>query len=102
VAVGASSRDLRAEATVTIEGDAPVFALDATSTMAEWLAHPTGRVLLTEGLRNAPGGNLSFLLDDPNTVMMLGSFPLHRLAVMMGDALGEGFAEELRSTLDAS
>ncbi len=102
VAVGASSRDLRAEATVTVEGEAPVFALDATSTMAEWLAHPAGRILLTEGLRNAPGGNLSFLLDDPDTVMMLGSFPLHRLAVMMGDALGEGFAEELRSTLDAS
>jgi len=102
VAVGASSRDLRGEATVTVDGDAPVFALDVTSTMAEWLAHPTGRTLLTEGLREASSGDLSFLLDDPDTVMMLGSFPLHRLAVMMGDALGEAFAEDLSSKLDPS
>ena len=99
VSIGASSRDLRGEGTVRLDGPAPVVALGRSSTMAEWLAHPVGRDVLIHGLTTAPGGDLSLLLADPDTVMMLGSFPMHRLATMMGDALGEGFVDGLLSQL---
>ena len=95
VAVGASSRDIRAHRTVEVVGEPPESPLDRSSTMADWLAHPVGRDLLAEGLRAAPGGDLSLLLSDEDTVTMLGSFPLNRLAIMMGGALGEGFVEGL-------
>ncbi len=99
VAIGASSRDIRVHGTVEVVGEPPALLIDRSSTMAEWLAHPVGRDLLVEGLRTAPGGDLSLLLADEDTVMMLGSFPLNRLAIMMGGALGEGFVEGLMSDL---
>ncbi|MFD5764446.1 glycoside hydrolase family 3 C-terminal domain-containing protein [Streptomyces sp. NPDC127049] len=40
--VGASSRDIRLSATVSVEGDPHTVPLDAGSTVAEWLAHPVG------------------------------------------------------------
>ena len=67
-------------------GGPPAPPLDRSSIMAEWLSHPVGHDLLVEGLRTAPGGDLSLLLADEDTVMMLGSFPLNRLATMMGGA----------------
>jgi len=99
VAVGASSRDIRAHRTVEVAGGPPAVPLDRSSTMADWLAHPVGRDLLVEGLRTAPGGDLSLLLADEDTVMMLGSFPLNRLVVMMGDAMGDGFVDGLLDDL---
>ena len=101
VAVGASSRDIRAETTVVVPGDPPVHPLDRSSTMADWLAHPVGHDLLVEALRTAPGGDLSLLLADEDTVMMLGSFPLNRLVTMMGDALGAGLVEGLLEGVSA-
>ncbi|WP_328695355.1 glycoside hydrolase family 3 C-terminal domain-containing protein [Streptomyces sp. NBC_00342] len=42
VDVGASSRDIRLTATVTIDGDVHADALDADSTVGAWRAHPVG------------------------------------------------------------
>jgi len=100
VAVGASSRDIRVAATVDLGGPAPVAPLDRSSTMAEWLAHPVGHDRLVEALRTAPGGDLSLLLADEDTVMMLGSFPLNRLVTMLGDAVGDDAVERLLAGLD--
>jgi len=99
VAIGASSRDIRVHQLVDVVGDPPAIPLDRSSTMADWLAHPVGRDLLVEALRTAPGGDLSLLLADQDTVMMLGSFPLNRLVTMMGDAMGDGFVKELLDQL---
>lgn len=84
VAVGASSRDLRLVAEVRVEGPAPVFPLDRESTLAEWLEHPVGHEVLVEALRASPAGDLTPLLDDPDRLRMLGSFPVSRLAGMLG------------------
>jgi len=99
VSIGASSRDIRGAVTLVVPGAPPAPPLDRSSTMGDWLAHPLGRDLLEAGLRSAPGGDLSLLLADEDTVMMLGSFPLDRLATMMGDALGPGFVKGLLAGL---
>jgi beta-glucosidase len=91
VAVGASSRDLRLRSTVTVGGPAPVTTLDRSSTLGEWLAHPRGHDLLVDALRTGPGGDLTGLLGDAETVRMLGSFPLVRLEAMLGGLVAPGF-----------
>ena len=87
VSVGASSRDIRATAEVVVGGPPPALPLGRSSTLAEWLDHPTGRGLIEDALRTAPGGDMTPLLGDPETLRMLGSFPLTRLVVMLGDAM---------------
>ncbi|MCU1496070.1 MAG: glycoside hydrolase family 3 domain protein [Acidimicrobiales bacterium] len=84
VMIGASSRDLRLAATVTVDAPPVLFPLDASSTVAEWLDHPVGHELLMTALRSGPGGDLSSLVEDPEQRRMLGSFPLGRLATMLG------------------
>lgn len=82
--VGASSRDLRQQATITIAGETPAIPLDRGSTFGEWHEHPVGHELLVDALRTSPSGDLTFLLDDPEGFRMLASFPLSRLGPMMG------------------
>jgi beta-glucosidase len=84
VAVGASSRDLRLSGEVHLEGPVPVLPLDRESTLAEWLDHPVGHEVLVEALRTSTAGDLTPLLDDPDRLRMLGSFPVSRLATMLG------------------
>jgi beta-glucosidase len=95
VSVGASSRDIRCTAVVTVEGPRPVLPLGRNSTLAEWLDHPVGRGTIEEALRSAPGGDMTPLLADPETLRMLGSFPLTRLVVMLGDAMGDRLVDRL-------
>lgn len=93
VSVGASSRDLRLTTTVDLPGERPALPLVPSSSLGEWLAHPTGHDVLMDALRNSPVGDMTPLLDDPERVRMLASFPLKRLLVMMGiglDATGLG------------
>ena len=52
-AVGASSRDLRTTAVVTVPGDDARIPLTPDSTVAEWLADPRGAKLLTEAFAAA-------------------------------------------------
>ena len=84
VAVGASSRDLRQVAVVHVDGPPLALPLDRESTLAEWIEHPVGHEVVLEALRTAPGGDLSGLVEDPERLRMLGSFPLKRLATMLG------------------
>ena len=95
VSVGASSRDIRCAVEVTVEGRRPALPLSRNSTLAEWLDHPVGRGLIEDGLRSAPGGDMTLLLADPDTLRMVGSFPLTRLVVMLGDALGDDLVDQL-------
>jgi beta-glucosidase len=95
VSLGASSRDIRCTAEVTVGGAPPALPLGRNSTLAEWLDHPVGHGLVEDALRTAPGGDMTPLLADPETVRMLGSFPLTRLVVMLGDAMGDDLVDRL-------
>ncbi len=86
VAVAASSEDLREVRTVELGGEVPVGRLDAYSTLAEWLAHPTGRARLVDTMRTSPVGDLTPLLEDASLLRMIGPFPLRRLLPMLGGA----------------
>ena len=99
VSVGASSRDLPLTATVTVAGERPSFPLDRNSTMAEWLDHPVGHEVLVDALKRAPGGDLSVMLENPDQVRMLGSFPMPRLATMLGPAMGDDLVDGLLARL---
>jgi beta-glucosidase len=93
VAVGRSSRDLPLRATVRVDGPPLALPLDRSSTLAEWFEHPVGHEVLVEALRRSPGGDLRPMLDDPAQRRMLGSFPMPRLATMLGPAVGDDLVD---------
>ena len=100
VAVGASSRDLRLATSVTVEAPALALPLDRSSTMGEWLNHPVGYEVLTEALRHSPAGDLTPMLEDPEQLRMLASFPVTRLVTMLGDAMAPGLVDQLLAQVD--
>ncbi|WP_426571613.1 glycoside hydrolase family 3 C-terminal domain-containing protein [Aquihabitans sp. McL0605] len=100
VAVGASSRDLRLTAAVAITGAPIAYPLDRSSTLGEWLEHPVGHEILLDALRRSPGGDMTGLTQDPAQVRMLGSFPMTRLATMLGPAVDGDIVDELLARLD--
>jgi beta-glucosidase len=81
VDVGASSRDIRLTATVTIEGTPPARRLTGMSTLTEWLADPAGAQALRATLGTGPDGRPGGILASEELVRMLGGFPLSTLAV---------------------
>lgn len=72
VAVGASSRDLRLDASVTVDVPAAPRPLTAGSTLQEWLADPDGADRLRAAAGDAP------ILGDPEMRRVIGNFPLSR------------------------
>jgi beta-glucosidase len=92
-AVGASSRDLRAVAVVTVTGDDARIPLTADSTVGEWLADPRGAQLLAKAFAaSSPDGGpgpIAAMLADANLAEFIGSFPLGRMA-----AFGSGLPPE--------
>ncbi|PSL38150.1 beta-glucosidase [Labedella gwakjiensis] len=87
VEVGASSRDIRGSATIGLAGDDLRVPLGTDSTVQEWLDHPRGGQLLQSAIDSAPGSVMSSMLSDPETVKMLGSMPLERIASFPGSPL---------------
>jgi beta-glucosidase len=83
-AVGASSRDLRTTAVVTVPGDDARMPLTPDSTVAEWLADPRGAKLLTEAFAASTADGdappILAMLADPSLMEFIGSFPLGRMA----------------------
>ncbi|MFC0452819.1 glycoside hydrolase family 3 C-terminal domain-containing protein [Rhodococcus jostii] len=82
--VGASSRDLRGDAVVTVDGDAPLPELTAESTIGEWLAHPVGGEILGAALARTAGAGM---LHDPALLRMAASMPLNRVAAFPGSPI---------------
>ncbi|UGQ12563.1 glycoside hydrolase family 3 C-terminal domain-containing protein [Yinghuangia sp. ASG 101] len=80
VHVGASSRDVRLTAAVTVDAPEPLEPLSAESSVARWLADPIGGTVLRAALGGIPGSGLS----DPDIVRMVESLPLSRLAALSG------------------
>lgn len=82
--VGASSRDLRLQASVDVSVPRPVHPLDHDSTLAEWLAHPRGSQLLGAMLQSVGGDSP---LSDPDALAVIGSMPLKRIGRFPGVGL---------------
>ena len=104
IAVGASSRDLRLQATVTVDAPALTKPLTPHSPIGEWLAHPTGGPLLLKVLNAVPGSSVA---NDPEIFRMIESLPLTRLIAMSGarldvtDLLDQVTGRSLREPADA-
>ena len=76
IAVGASSRDIRQRAVVTVVGEPTELPLTADSTLAEWLADPTAR----EALESVAPSDFGPLGISAEMVKLMGSIPMIRLA----------------------
>jgi beta-glucosidase len=98
IAVGASSRDIRLTASITVAGTPPVAPLTAMSTLTEWLADPAGAQALHTALGTGPDGRPGGILGSDELVRMLGGFPLSTLAVF--GALTHDEAESLTKAID--
>ncbi len=94
--VGASSRDIRLTATVSIEGDDGPEPLHPDSSLSEWMTHPTGGPLLRELMHATARGLLS---QDEDVVKLLGNFPLSRLAVMPNTGIDQQSLAQLLAQL---
>ncbi|WP_348789453.1 glycoside hydrolase family 3 C-terminal domain-containing protein [Leifsonia sp. NPDC080035] len=85
VSVGASSRDLRGSATVTLAGDGARVPLTVDSTLGEWLSHPVGGQILQAALSQSPeAAGMGAMLADPSLRRMAESIPLVRAAAFPG------------------
>jgi beta-glucosidase len=90
--VGASSRDLRLQASVNIDVVEPVRALNRESSLAEWLAHPSGAQVLAPVLQHAAGASA---LMSEDALAMIGSMPLVRVGRFPGVGLTDEMLEGL-------
>ena len=105
IAVGASSRDLKARCWITVDAPPLRLLLGPDSTVADWAADPTGSELLTAAL-----GALGPVLMAPQTLTLLGGLPLGRLTSFPGspldDATYAGLVEQAQAagvfTFDAA
>jgi beta-glucosidase len=104
LAVGASSRDLRLTATVEIHAPPLRVPLDGMATLEEWLADPTGSVLLREAIGTDEAGRPRGFLGDEELLPVIGNMPIRTLAAFPGfgfdhrtvDALLERYAAASR------
>nr|WP_243696956.1 glycoside hydrolase family 3 C-terminal domain-containing protein [Labedella endophytica] len=101
VEVGASSRDIRRSATLTLAGDDLDVPLGTDSTVQEWFDHPRGGELLQAAIDSASGSVMSSMLADPETMKMLGSMPLERIASFPGSPLDADGLDALVSAANA-
>ncbi|MER7625234.1 glycoside hydrolase family 3 C-terminal domain-containing protein [Streptomyces sp. NPDC126503] len=77
VEAGASSRDIRLSAEVTVTGDPSRLRLSGRNTLAEWLRHPVGGPLLRDRFARAKGQRAeSSAMDDPVLRRFLAGMPL--------------------------
>ncbi|GAA3640159.1 glycoside hydrolase family 3 C-terminal domain-containing protein [Microbacterium awajiense] len=85
--IAASSRDLRASATVEVDGDVVVLPLSRTSTLAEVFAHPVAGPMVQAALADMMGsmnGAASVMPEGVDMMQMMGSFPIGRLTMLSG------------------
>lgn len=94
VEVGVSSRDIRALERIELRVPPPVRHLDEGSTVAEWLSHPVGAVVLTDALAENTGTGAQ-MLGEEEFRRMIGSMPLRTLLGFNGGAESEAAVSAL-------
>ncbi|HEY5857862.1 MAG TPA: glycoside hydrolase family 3 C-terminal domain-containing protein [Aldersonia sp.] len=93
IRVGFSSREIEATARITLPGDEPIPTLNPMSTIAEWLAHPSGGPVLMEAMKAAGAAGVP-----PELVAMAADMPISKL-VSFGFGLSQ---EQLDGLLEAA
>ncbi|WP_448808259.1 glycoside hydrolase family 3 C-terminal domain-containing protein [Agromyces bauzanensis] len=102
VQVGASSRDIRATASVEVEGDSVRIPLTMNSSMGEVMAHPVASQLIGQALAASGDGTTTALMADPSLFKMMASFPIGRLASFPGMPFGREHVEQLLAAANAA
>jgi beta-glucosidase len=102
LAVGRSSRDLRAQATIDVSAPPLRPALDEMATLEEWLADPTGATLLREAVGTDDNGNPRGILGKAEMLPVIGNFPLGRLAGFAGLGFDRDIVDDLVARAELS
>lgn len=102
IEVGASSREIYAEVAVTLGVPPRVRPLSADSTLAEWVAHPSGVQALREAIAGS-AGLTSSALDDPAMFRLVEGMPILKMVGMAGiDADPAEVVREMIARLEAA
>ncbi|MGD9485759.1 glycoside hydrolase family 3 C-terminal domain-containing protein [Streptomyces sp. TRM70308] len=92
---GASSRDIRLSAEVTVTGDPSRLRLDGRNTLAEWLHHPVGGPLLAARFTRTGAAAGPSAMDDPVMRRFLAGIPLDVIADFPQSPVGPADVAEL-------
>jgi beta-glucosidase len=95
VCVGASSRDIRLSAALTVEATMPALPLSGTSTLAEWLSDPAGGQVLRGALGTDADGRPGGILGSEELLTIIGNMPLATLAGFPGLGVTPGMIDAL-------
>jgi beta-glucosidase len=98
ICVGASSRDIRLSAAITVAATPPALRLSGTSTLTEWLTDPVGGQALRDALGTRADGRPGGILGSAELLAIIGNMPLATLAAFPG----LGVTDELIDTLAAT
>jgi beta-glucosidase len=98
ICVGASSRDIRLSAAITVTATPPALPLSGMSTLTEWFSDPAGEQVLRDALGARPDGRPGGILGSRELLAIIGNMPLATLAAFPGS----GVTGELIDTLVAA
>jgi beta-glucosidase len=101
IAVGASSRDLRLNETLSIDAPDIHGPLDQESTLAEWLRDPTGGPALRAAVGVGPDGRARGILGDEELLRVVGSMPLRTIASFSGMGIDSSVVEAAQAAVSA-
>jgi len=103
VAVGASSRDLRVEAGVVVEGDAVRLPLTMESSIGDLMGDPVAGPIVAQALGGLFGGDptMAAMADDEGMAKMMASFPIGRLVGFPGIPVTREQIEQLLQAANA-
>ena len=101
VEVGASSRDIRATASVEVDGDGARVPLTMDSSIGELMAHPVASQIMHQAMAAGGDATTAALMADPSLFKMMESFPIGRLASFPGSAFGREQVEQLLAASNA-
>jgi len=103
VTVGASSRDLRAEAGVAVEGDAVRLPLTMESSIGDLMGDPVAGPIVAQALGGLFGGDaaMAAMADDEGMAKMMASFPIGRLVGFPGIPVTREQIEQLLQAANA-
>jgi beta-glucosidase len=95
LAIGRSSRDLRATATIDISAPPLRPPLDHMATLEEWLADPDGSRMLVQAVGTDETGRPRGILGNEELLAVIGNFPISTLAAFPGLGLDRQIVDDL-------
>jgi beta-glucosidase len=89
IGVGASSRDIRLSASITVAATPPTLPLSGMSTLTEWVSDPVGGQVLRDAMGARPDGRPGGILGSEELLAIIGNMPLATLASFPGSGVTE-------------